>query len=132
MEIIEKKCGVIKIITDNDSNYKKVGKELEKKYKLHWTPCADQCINLVFEGVENERFVKNAITRGDSSQNSYVIMIGWVVAQIREICGCDLIYPGTIIFATNFLLYIVCYVRKMECQDFFIVQIGSILAKGSK
>ena len=42
---------VVQIVTDNGLAFVKVGKLLMKKYNLYWTPCAAQCIDLMFENI---------------------------------------------------------------------------------
>ena len=44
-------ANVVQIVIDNGSTFVKAGKLLIKKYNLYWTPCAAQCIDLMFEDI---------------------------------------------------------------------------------
>ena len=44
-------ANVVQIVTDNGSAFVKARKLLMKKYNLYWTPCAAQCIDLMFEDI---------------------------------------------------------------------------------
>ena len=44
-------ANVVQIVIDNGSTFVKAGKLLMKKYNLYWTPCAEHCIDLMFEDI---------------------------------------------------------------------------------
>ncbi|RVW21196.1 hypothetical protein CK203_114806 [Vitis vinifera] len=80
MDVIKEvgKQNVVQIVTDNGSAFVKAGKLLMKKYNLYWTPCA----TLHRLNVRRHR---------------------WLLAQMRKVCGGDIVRPGATRFATNYI-----------------------------
>ncbi|KAK2648527.1 hypothetical protein Ddye_016016 [Dipteronia dyeriana] len=57
---------MIQVVTDNASNYKKVGEMLMKKRtRLWWMPCAAHCIDLILEKIRSLPQHENALSKKD-------------------------------------------------------------------
>ncbi|KAK1565650.1 hypothetical protein Q3G72_031716 [Acer saccharum] len=55
---------VVRVVTDNASNYKKAGEMLMKKRtRLWWTPCAAHCIDLILEKIGSLPQHQNALKK---------------------------------------------------------------------
>jgi len=58
---------VVRVITNNGSNYMLVGKLLEEKRPhLYWTPCVSHCIDLMVEDIGKLPLIKKTIQTGVS------------------------------------------------------------------
>ena len=64
MEEVIKQVGVanvVQIVTDNGSNFKKVGSEIMKKYDIYWTPCAAHYIDLMLKEFRKTKLMEKTI-----------------------------------------------------------------------
>ena len=93
-------ANVVQIVTDNGSTIVKAGKLLMKKYNLYWTPCAAHCIDLMFEDIGKRATISELITNACKITN-FIYNHGWLVANVRKVCGGDIVSPGATRFATN-------------------------------
>eukprot|EP00253_Pinus_taeda_P008053 PITA_08053 len=95
---------VVQVITDNASNYVLAGKMLETKYKtIFWTPCAAQCIDLMFEDIGKVECVKNTVEHAKCI-TKYIYNHSWVLSLMRKcIGGKELVRLAIMRFATHFL-----------------------------
>ncbi|KAF1872029.1 hypothetical protein Lal_00012250 [Lupinus albus] len=54
---------IVHIVTDNAANYVAVGRLLEKEFPhLFWSPCAADCVNLMFQDIEKSPQVTNTVS----------------------------------------------------------------------
>eukprot|EP00253_Pinus_taeda_P027527 PITA_27527 len=97
-------ANVVKIITDNASNYVLVGEMLEEKHKtIFWTPCAAHCIDLMFEDIGKIDWVKNIVQHA-KSMTKYIYNHSWILNMMRKNTGGeDLVRLAITRFATQFL-----------------------------
>ena len=79
------KENVVPIVTDNESAFMKVRKELMKKYNLYWTPCAAHCIDLIFEDIGKRHSVIDVINNARKITN-LIYNHGWLLTQMRKYC----------------------------------------------
>jgi hypothetical protein len=95
---------VVKIITNNVSNYVVVGRMLEEKHRtIWWTPCAAQCLDLMLEDIGKIEWVKNTVEQGKSITR-YIYNHTWVLTLMRKnIGGKELAKLAITHFATYFL-----------------------------
>jgi hypothetical protein len=96
------KKNVVQIVTDNASAYKKAGKALEKEHHIYWTPCAAHSIDLMFEAIGGQHFVKKAVEMGRTVTN-FIYNHSWMLSKMRYYCKRELVRPGATRFATNFI-----------------------------
>ncbi|RVW31338.1 hypothetical protein CK203_106080 [Vitis vinifera] len=77
---------------NNGSAFMKAGKQLMKKYNLYWTPCAAHCIDLIFEDIDKRPSVIEVINNARKITN-FIYNHGWLLAQMRNYCGGDIVRP---------------------------------------
>ena len=94
------KQNMVQIVMDNGSTFVKARKLLMKKYNLYWTLCAAHCIDLMFEDIGKRPSVIDVITKARKITN-FVYNHSWMFAQMRKVCGGDIVHPTTTRFATN-------------------------------
>ena len=112
-------ANVVQIVTDNGSAFVKAGKLLMKKYNLYWTPCAAHCIDLMFEDIGKRESVFNLITNAQKITN-FIYNHGWLVATIRKVCGRDIVRPGAIRFAINYITLASLLKKMADLKKIFI------------
>ena len=95
---------VVRVVTDNGSNYVAAGKMLmEKRKHLYWTPCAAQCINLMLEDIGKLPLIKETIQKGISlvgyiHSHTFTLNLLETFTNKKE-----LMRPAVTRFATSFL-----------------------------
>ena len=112
-------ANVVQIVTDNGSAYVKAGKLLMKKYNLYWTPCAAQCIDLMFEDNGKKDSVAQLI-RNDRTITNFIYNHGWLLAKMRQVCGGDIVRPGATRFATNYIVLDSLLKKRVDLKKVFI------------
>ena len=110
---------VVQIVTDNGSAFVKAGKLLMKKYNLYWTPCAAHCIDLMFEDIAKRATVSELITNARKITN-FIYNHGWLLAKVRKVCGGDIVRPGAIRFATNYIALESLLKKRADLKKIFI------------
>ncbi|RVW97523.1 hypothetical protein CK203_058479 [Vitis vinifera] len=113
------KKNVVQIVTDNGSAFVKAGKLLMKKYNLYWTSCAAHCIDLMFEDIGKRTSVADLITKARKITN-FIYNHGWLLAQMRKVCGGDIVRPGATRFATNYIALDSLLKKKANLKKVFI------------
>ena len=113
------KQNVVQIVTDNGSAFFKAGKLLMKKYNLYWTPCAAHCIDLMFEDIGKRTSVADLITKARKITN-FIYNHSWLLAQMRKVCGGDIVRPGATRFATNYIALDSLLKKKANLKKVFI------------
>ncbi|KAL6324351.1 hypothetical protein AAG906_012955 [Vitis piasezkii] len=104
---------------DNGSAFVKAGKLLMKKYNLYWTPCAAHCIDLMFEDIGKRTSVADVITKARKITN-FIYNHGWLLAQMRKVCGGDIVRLGATRFATNYIALDSLLKKKANLKKVFI------------
>ncbi|RVW39856.1 hypothetical protein CK203_083159 [Vitis vinifera] len=104
---------------DNGSAFVKAGKLLMKKYNLYWTPCAAHCIDLMFEDIGKRTSVADLITKARKITN-FIYNHSWLLAQMRKVCGGDIVRPGATRFATNYIALDSLLKKKANLKKVFI------------
>ena len=86
---------MVQIVTNNGSNFKKIGFKIMKKYEIYWTPCAAHCIDQMLKDFEKTKLVEK-IVRDARVVTNFIYNHSYLLAFIRslECCGGDLIRPG--------------------------------------
>ena len=112
-------ANVVQIITDNGSAFVKAGKLLMKKYNLYWTPCAANCIDLIFEDIGKRESVSDLITNAQKIIN-FIYNHGWLVATMRNVCGGDIVRPRETRFATNYIALASLLKKRASLKKIFI------------
>ncbi|XP_034707021.1 uncharacterized protein LOC117930476 [Vitis riparia] len=113
------KQNVVKIVTDNGSEFVKAGKLLMKKYNLYWTPCVAHCIDLMFEDTSKRTSVADVITKARKITN-FIYNHSWLLVQMRKVCGGDIVRPGATRFATNYIALDNLLKKKANLKKVFI------------
>ena len=113
-------ANVMHIVTDNGSTFVKAGKLLMKKYNLYWTPYAAHCIDLMFEDIGKRDSVAQLIENGRKITN-FIYNHGWLVAKMRQVCGGDIVRPGAIRFATNYIAHDSLLKKRVDLKKIFII-----------
>eukprot|EP00261_Vitis_vinifera_P039140 XP_019080383.1 PREDICTED: uncharacterized protein LOC104881512 [Vitis vinifera] len=113
------KQNVVQIVTDNGSTFVKVGKLLMKKYNLYWTLCAAHCIDLMFEDIGKRKSIADVITKARKITN-FIYNHSWLVAQMRKVCGGDIVHPRVTRFATNYMALGSLLKKKANLKKVFI------------
>ena len=110
---------VVQIVTDNGSTFVKAGKLLMKKYNLYWTPCAEHCIDLMFEDISKRVTISELITNARKIIN-FIYNHGWLLAKVRKVCGGDIVRPGATRFATNYIALESLLKKRADLKKIFI------------
>nr|CAN81812.1 hypothetical protein VITISV_020893 [Vitis vinifera] len=113
------KQNVVQIVTDNGSAFVKAGKLLMKKYNLYWTQCATHCIDLMFEDINKRTSVADVITKALKITN-FIYNHSLLLAQMRKVCGGDIVCPGATRFATNYMALDSFLKKKANLKKVFI------------
>ena len=74
-------ANAVQIATNNGSTFLKGAKLLMKKYNLYWTPCAANCIDLMFENIGKRDSVAQLIGKGRKITN-FIYNHGWLLAKM--------------------------------------------------
>ncbi|XP_034679858.1 uncharacterized protein LOC117909916 [Vitis riparia] len=114
-----RKQNVVQIVTDNGSTFLKAGKLLMKKYNLYWTSRAAHCIDLMFEDIDKRTSIAGVITKARKITN-FIYNHSWLVAQMRKVCGRDIVRPGATRFATNYMTLDSLLKKKANLKKVFI------------
>ncbi|XP_042485726.1 uncharacterized protein LOC122065966 [Macadamia integrifolia] len=95
---------VVKIVTDNGSNYKKAGIKMmnNPKFQLFWTPHTAHCIDLMLKDMGKIKIVQTVVGR-TRQVSTFVYNHGFSLNLLREKCEGDLVRPGLTRFATNYI-----------------------------
>ncbi|XP_068307369.1 uncharacterized protein [Pyrus communis] len=109
---------VVHIVTNNGSAFVKAGEIMMKWYPIYWTPCAAYCIDIIFEDVGEQESVANVINKARKLTN-YIYNHGWLLAQMRIFCQGDLVRPGAIRFATNYITINSILKKKVGLRQLF-------------
>ena len=110
---------VVQIVTDNRSTFVKAGKLLMKKYNMYWTPCAAHCIDLMFEDIGKRDSVAQLIGNGRKITN-FIYNHGWLLAEMRQVCGGDIVRLGATRFATNYIALDSLLKKRVDLNKIFI------------
>ena len=97
----------------------KAGKLLMKKYNLYWTPCATHCIDLMFKDISKRATVSVLITNAHKITN-FINNHGWLLDKMRKVCGGDIVRPGAIRFATNYIALKCLLKKRVDLKKIFI------------
>ena len=112
-------ANVMQIVTDNGSTFVKAGKLLMKKYNLYWTPYAAHCIDLIFKDIGKRESVSDLITNARKITN-FIYNHGWLLETMRKVCGGDIVRPGAIRFATNYIALASLLKKRADLEKIFI------------
>ena len=112
-------ANAVQIVTDNGSAFVKVGKLLMKKYNLYWTPCAAHYIDLMFEDISKRDSVAQLIRNGRKITN-FIYNHGWLLAKMRQVYGGDIVRPGAIRFAINYIALDSLLKKMVDLKKVFI------------
>ncbi|KAG6629998.1 hypothetical protein CIPAW_14G124200 [Carya illinoinensis] len=115
---------IVQFITDNDVNYKAVGKKLQQKYgSFFWSPCAAHCIDLMLENFCDPRHfpIIDETIKKARKITKFIYNHAWVLALMRKdfTKGHDLCRPAVTRFATNFLSIQCLLLFKKELRQMF-------------
>ncbi|BAT78621.1 hypothetical protein VIGAN_02132200, partial [Vigna angularis var. angularis] len=96
---------VVQVVTDNAANFKAAGELLmQKREKLYWTPCAEHCIDLIFEDFEKNLKVHELTIKKGRKITTYIYGRSMLISLLKKFTkGRDLIRPGVTRFATAYL-----------------------------
>ncbi|XP_042477690.1 uncharacterized protein LOC122059052 [Macadamia integrifolia] len=96
---------VVLIVTDNESNYKKVGIKMmnNPRFQLFLTPYAAHCIDLMLKDMGKLKIMQNVVERA-RQVSTFAYNHGFSLNLLREKCGSDLVRPGLTRFATNYIV----------------------------
>ena len=78
----------------------KADKLLMKIFNLYWTLCETHYIDLMFEDIGKRPSVIEVISNAQKITN-FIYNHGWLLAQMRKLCGGDIIQLGAMRFTTN-------------------------------
>ncbi|XP_026428122.1 uncharacterized protein LOC113323992 [Papaver somniferum] len=97
------KENAVQFITDNGSNFKKVGKDLMLEYSnLFWTPCGAHCVQLILEELGDKLTrIKRAVILGKRLV-TYIYAHFQVLCLMRDLTGRDLHWSTKTRFATQY------------------------------
>ena len=112
-------ANVVQIVTDNGSAFVKTKKLLTKKYNLYWTPCVAHSIDLMFEDIGKRESVFDLITNARNITN-FIYNHGWLLTTMRKVYGGDIVRPGAIRFATNYIALASLLKKKADLKKIFI------------
>ena len=112
-------ANVVQIATDNGSAFVKARRLLIKKYNLYWTPCAAHCIDLIFEDIGKRDRVAQLIGN-DIKITNFIYNHGCLLAKMRQVCGGDIVRPGAIRFATNYIALDSLLKKRVDSKKVFI------------
>ena len=120
-DVIKKvgEANVVQIVTDNGLAFVKAGKLLMKKYNLYWTPCAEHCIDLMFEDIGKRATDSELITNARKITN-FIYNHGWLLAKVRKVCGRDIMRLGATRFATNYIALKSLLKKRADLKKIFI------------
>ncbi|KAK4765360.1 hypothetical protein SAY86_026450 [Trapa natans] len=107
VEEVEKKIGeknVLQVITSGEENFCIAGKKLmEMIPSLYWTPCADECIDLILKDFAELDWIRSTLKQAQS-MTRFIYNHSAVLNLLRRYTfGKDIIEPGESQFVTNFL-----------------------------
>jgi hypothetical protein len=102
-DLLEKKVeeigkeNVVQVVTDNEANYKAVGRILmERIPTLFWSPCAAHCLDLMLQEIGNLLYFKKHIARA-RCVTTFIYQYGRILSMMREKTGgVDLVRPAAI------------------------------------
>ena len=97
----------------------KARKLLMKKYNLYWTPCVAHCIDLMFEDIGKRKSVLDLIINARKITN-FIYNHGWFLEKMRKVCGGDIVRPGVIRFATNYIAQESLLKKRADLKKIFI------------
>ena len=97
-----RKTNMVQIVIDNGSAFVKAKKKLMEHYHLYWTPCAANCIDLMFEDIGKKEQVASVIKQAKMIIN-YIYNHNCLLVKMHETCEGDIIHPRLTRFATNYL-----------------------------
>ena len=112
-------ANVVQIVTDNGSVFVMARKLLMKKYNFYWTPCAGDCIHLMFEDIGKRATVSELITNARKITN-FIYNHGWLLAKMTQVCGGDIVRPGATGFATNYIALESLLIKRADLKKIFI------------
>ena len=112
-------ANVVQIVIDNGSTFVKARKLLMKKYNLYWTLCATHCIDLMFEDIGKRVTISKLITNARKITN-FIYNHGCLLAKVRKVCGGDIVRPGEIRFATNYIALKSLLIKRTDLKKIFI------------
>ena len=110
---------MVQIVTDNVSTFMKAGKQLLKKYILYWTLCVAHCIDLIFEDIGKRPSVIEVINNARKITN-FIYNHGWLLAQMRNYCGGDIVRPRATRFATNYIALDSLLKQRVDLKKLFM------------
>ena len=109
---------VVQIVIDNGSAFVKVGKFSMKKFNLYWTPYAAHYINLMFEEIGKRPSIVDVVSSAHKITN-FIYNHGWLLAEMRKYYGRDIVRPGAIRFATNYIALESLLKKKVDLKKLF-------------
>ena len=112
-------ANVVQIVIEKESTFVKDEKLLMKKYNLYWSPCEAHCIDLMFEDIGKRESVFGVITNARKITN-FIYNHGWLLATMRKVCGGDIVCPGAIRFATNYIALASLLKKRADLNKIFI------------
>ncbi|RVX01280.1 hypothetical protein CK203_031238 [Vitis vinifera] len=77
------------------------------------------CIDLMFEDIDKRTSVADVITKARKITN-FIYNHGWLLAQMRKVCGGDIVRPGATRFATNYIALDSLLKKKANLKKVFI------------
>ena len=97
----------------------KAWKLLMKKYNLYWTLGAAHYIDLMFEDIGKRLSIVDMITKAWKITN-FIYNHSWLLAQMRKVCGGDIVGLGATRFATNYIALDSFLKKKVSLKKVFI------------
>ncbi|XP_038982755.1 uncharacterized protein LOC120110891 isoform X1 [Phoenix dactylifera] len=94
---------VVQVVTDDGPQYKAAGQVLmERRPHIFRTPCAAHCIDLMLMDIGKIRRVQQTVETAQYITR-YIYNHNWVLSLMRKSAGGEILRPGVIRFATNFI-----------------------------
>lgn len=95
---------VVRIVSDNGSNYKAAGRLLmERIPTLYWTPCAAHCLDLMLEDIMKIPMLSPSIAKAKKVTTFIYSHSRLLDAMRKKTNGADIVRPAATRFATAFL-----------------------------
>jgi len=105
---------VLQVITDNASNYKAVGKEIEKVHRhIFWSPCVVHSLSLILKTFAKEMpWLESVYNRGKTIVK-FFLGHGQTIAMFRANSRLDLLKVAETRFASHYVML----KRLLDCRE---------------
>jgi hypothetical protein len=95
---------VIQVVTNSATICKATGRLVEQEFSwITWTPCTPHCLDLLLEDVGKLPWVTEVVIKAKAVVK-FITNHHWSQALFRGKSALDLLKPGDMRFATNFIM----------------------------